>query len=103
MKRVLNIHQEPRQLLESSPGYELVEMKDCDKCCGMAGAFGVKYAELSMPILKQKITNIKDSGAAVVAVGCPACMLQLRGGLDKQAPEIKVKHVADILAENIKD
>ncbi|MDR3565058.1 MAG: LUD domain-containing protein [Negativicutes bacterium] len=101
MKRVLEIHEEPRKLLAGAAGYELVEMKDCDKCCGMAGAFGIKYAELSGPILKQKVTNIKDSGAQVVAVGCPACMMQLRGGLDKQAPEIKVKHVADILAEGI--
>jgi Fe-S oxidoreductase len=52
-------------------------------------------------MLKQKIQNIKDSGAEVVAVGCPACMIQLGGGLDKQAPEIKVKHVAEILAEDL--
>jgi len=103
MKRVLEIHEEPRKLLENAEGYELVEMKDCDKCCGMAGAFGIKYAELSAPILKQKVQNIKDSGAQVVAVGCPACMMQIGGGLDKQAPEIKVKHIADILAEGIKD
>ncbi|MEN6412335.1 MAG: L-lactate dehydrogenase (quinone) large subunit LdhH [Veillonellales bacterium] len=101
MRRGLGIYQEPRQILEAAPGYQFVEMKDCDKCCGMAGAFGVKYTELSMPILKQKIDNIKNSGAEVVAVGCPACMMQLQGGLDKQAPNIAVKHVADILAENI--
>lgn len=102
MKRGLGIFEEPRQLLNAAPGYEFVEMKDCDKCCGMAGSFGLKYTEISMPILKQKITNIKDSGAEVIAVGCPACMMQIQGGLDKQAPNIKIKHVADILAENIK-
>ncbi|MBP2635270.1 MAG: lutB 2 [Firmicutes bacterium] len=102
MKRVLNIHEEPRKLLESTPGYELVEMKDCDKCCGMAGAFGMKYPELSLPLLKQKIQNAKDCGAQVIAIGCPACMMQLRGGVDKQAPEISVKHIADILADTIK-
>ncbi|HWR43309.1 L-lactate dehydrogenase (quinone) large subunit LdhH [Sporomusa sp.] len=102
MKRGLGIYAEPRQLLEAAKGYELVEMKDCDKCCGMAGAFGVKYSELSMPILKQKITNIKASDAEVIAVACPACMMQIQGGLDKQLPTVKIKHVAEILAENIK-
>jgi L-lactate dehydrogenase complex protein LldF len=77
-------------------------MKDCDKCCGMSGAFGLKYAELSMPILKQKIQNIQESGADVVAVACSGCMVQIRGGLDKQAFGIKMKHIADILAESIK-
>ncbi len=102
MKRVLGIHDEPRKLLESTGACEVVEMKDCDKCCGMAGAFGLKYAELSAPILKQKIDNIKDSGAKVVCVGCPACMMQIGGGLDKQAPDVKVRHIADILADGIK-
>jgi L-lactate dehydrogenase complex protein LldF len=103
MKRVLGIHEEPRKLLASTGACEVVEMKDCDKCCGMAGAFGVRHAELSAPILKQKIDNIKESGAQVVCVACPACMMQIGGGLDKQAPDVKVKHVADILAENIKE
>jgi L-lactate dehydrogenase complex protein LldF len=97
MKRVLEIFEEPRKLL-STKGYELVEMKDSDKCCGMAGAFGMKFPELSLPILNQKIQNIKNSGAGIVAVACPACMTQIGGGLDKQAPDIKVKHIADILA-----
>ena len=102
MRRGLGVHEQPRKLLEAAPGYEFVEMHNCDKCCGMAGAFGVKYVELSMPILKDKIKNIQESGATTVAVACPACMMQIGGGLDKQAQGIKVKHVADILAENLK-
>jgi L-lactate dehydrogenase complex protein LldF len=102
MNRVLGIRDQPRKLLDCTEGVELVEMKDCDKCCGMAGVFGMKHANLSLPILKQKIQNAKDSGAEVIAVGCPACLMQINGGLDKQAPEIKVRHVADILAGNIK-
>ena len=102
-KRGLGVYKEPRALLDATNGYELVEMKDCDKCCGMAGAFGIKYTEISMPILKQKITNIKDTGAEIIAVGCPACMMQIQGGLDKQAPHIKVKHIAQLIADKIDD
>jgi len=101
MKRVLMIEREPRQLLAAA-GCELVEMKDADKCCGMSGLFGVKYAELSMPILEQKINNIRDTGAEIAACACSGCMVQLQGGLDKQLPGVKMKHVADILAERIK-
>jgi L-lactate dehydrogenase complex protein LldF len=102
MKRVLGIEKEPRQLLEAA-GCELVEMKDADKCCGMSGIFGVKYAELSMPILEQKIGNIRDTGAEIAACACSGCMVQIQGGLDKQLPGVRMKHVADILAEKIKD
>lgn len=101
MKRVLGIEKEPRRLLEAA-GCELVEMKDADKCCGMSGIFGVKYAELSMPILEQKIGNIRDTGAEIAACACSGCMVQIQGGLDKQLPGVRMKHVADILADKIK-
>lgn len=101
MKRGLGIFTQPRALIKSTAGYEFTEMKNCDKCCGMAGAFGIKYSEISLPLLDEKISNIKDTGADTVAVACPACMMQLRGGLDQQAPNIQVKHIADILAENL--
>jgi L-lactate dehydrogenase complex protein LldF len=98
MKRTLGIHEEPRKLLNAAKGYEYAEMKDADVCCGMAGAFGMKFPELSLPIIDKKIGNIKATEAEVVAVGCPACMMQIRGSLDKKAPHIKTKHVAEILA-----
>ncbi len=100
MKRVLMIDREPRQLLEAA-GCELVEMKDADKCCGMSGLFGVKFAELSMPILEQKIAAIRETGAAIAACACSGCMVQIQGGLDKQLPGVAMKHVADILAGRI--
>ena len=101
MKRVLGIEKEPRQLLEAA-GCELVEMKDADKCCGMSGIFGVKYTELSMPILEQKIAHIRETGAEIAACACSGCMVQIQGGLDKQLPGVRMRHVADILAEKIK-
>lgn len=42
MKRGLGVWEEPRELLKMT-GADFVEMKDSDRCCGMAGAFGVKY------------------------------------------------------------
>jgi len=103
LKRVLGIYEEPRKLIESVESYELVEMKDADKCCGMSGAFGVQHSNLSIPILKQKMDNIENTGAGVVACACSGCMVQLQGGIDQQTPGKKMKHVADILAENIRD
>jgi Fe-S oxidoreductase len=100
---VLGICDEPRRLLEAAKGYRLVEMKDADKCCGMSGAFGVVHSDLSIPILKEKIDNIKDTGSDIVVCACSGCMVQLQGGVDQQLPGVKMKHIADILAENIKD
>jgi hypothetical protein len=43
--------------------------------------------------LGAKIANTQESGAEVVAP-CSGCMVQIQGGLDKQAPGIKMKHIA---------
>lgn len=101
MRRGLGIYKQPRELLESVNGYNFVEMHGCDQCCGMAGAFGMKYANISLRLLGRKLDNIKNAKADVVAVACPACMMQIGGGLDKNMPNVKIKHVADILAENL--
>lgn len=102
LRRGLEITEEPRDILDKS-GYDRVEMKNCDKCCGMAGAFGVKYVELSMPLLKDKVNNIINTGADIAAVACPACKIQIQGGLDKAAPKIKVRHIAELMAEKLEE
>ena len=101
MKRDLGIYEEPRALIDATPGVELVEMHNCDKCCGMAGSFGMKYQEVSIPMLNEKVKNIKDTGATTAVVACPACMMQIGGGLDKADTGIQTKHIADLLAEKL--
>ena len=97
--RSLHVVKEQRELLTSTPGVEFVEMADHDNCCGFAGTYSVLYPEIAAQMLEKKIQNIKDTGADTVAVDCPGCMLQIRGGLDARGLDIKVKHTAEILAE----
>ena len=84
----------------TSKGVEFVEMNDCDNCCGFGGSYSLLYPEISAPILEKKIQNIKESGADVVALDCPGCLMQIKGGLDARGiDDIKVKHTAEIIAE----
>jgi len=99
LKRSLNVYEEQRELLKHTKGVEFVEMNDHDQCCGFGGSYSIMYPEISAPILDNKIKNIQESGADVVAVDCPGCMMQIRGGLDARDLPIKVKHTAEIIAE----
>uniref|UniRef100_C6E3V9 4Fe-4S ferredoxin-type domain-containing protein n=1 Tax=Geobacter sp. (strain M21) TaxID=443144 RepID=C6E3V9_GEOSM len=101
LKRTLKVSEEPRELLQKA-GYQLEEMFECDMCCGMGGSYSMKLPEISAPILKRKLQNIKDTGAPVVAMDCPGCVMQIRGGFDQQGGEVKVKHTAELLAERLK-
>ena len=92
---------EPRDLLKRS-GYELVEMYESDMCCGMGGSYSLKLPEISAPILQRKLANIKGTGASLVAMDCPGCVMQIKGGLDKEGSPVRVKHTVELLAERLK-
>ncbi|HEX9976665.1 MAG TPA: LUD domain-containing protein [Dehalococcoidales bacterium] len=101
LKRGLGVQSEPRQLLVRE-GFELVEMFDADVCCGFGGQVVLDYPELSKSILKRKLDEIEATGVDTVVTNCVACVLQLRGGLDKRQSKIKVVHSAELLAEPAK-
>ena len=92
------VHDSVRALAEKA-GCRTESLPERDNCCGFGGSYSVLYPEISAPILAKKIENIKESGADVVAMDCPGCMMQIRGGLDARNIDIKVKHTAEIIAE----
>jgi Fe-S oxidoreductase len=98
LKRTLHAEKEPRQLLTQA-GFELEEMFECDMCCGMGGSYSLKFPEISKPILIRKLDNIKATGAPVVAMDCPGCVMQIKGGLDKDGAKVEVKHTVELLAD----
>jgi Fe-S oxidoreductase len=101
LKRTLNVHAEPRELMKKA-GFELVEMFESDMCCGMGGSYSIKLPEISAPILQRKLKNIKDTSVQIVAMDCPGCVMQIRGGFDKDGAAVKVRHTAELLEEHFK-
>lgn len=99
LKRTLGVYKEPRELLSHTNGIELVEMTDSDQCCGFAGSYNVLYPNISSKILENKINNANETKADVLAIDCPGCMMQIRGGFDAHGVDMKVKHTAEIIAE----
>ncbi len=102
LKRSLCIHEEPRTLLNLA-GYTIQEMSECDTCCGMGGAYSMKLPEISLPMLKRKLANIDNTKAGTAAMDCPGCVLQIRGGFDRERKNITVKHSVELLAERLKE
>lgn len=100
--RTRNITRQPRELLKSAPGVELREMEGADKCCGLGGTFNVYHYDTSMRINAGKSAAIEESGAEVVATGCPGCMMQLSDGLKQRGAKTRVMHTLEILARRIR-
>ncbi len=94
--RAAGVTAEPRALLSALPGYTHVEMEDADRCAGGAGTYLIKNDRMSRAIFDRKRRAVEKSGAEVVATSCPACMIQLRNGLDDR---VAVRHVIQLVAE----
>ena len=96
--RNLRVKAQPRKLLSNISGAEFIEMHDADRCCGFGGSFSVKYADISAAMVADKVNNIVASGADTV-VGCDmGCLMNIQGMLSRRASDIKVMHIAQILA-----
>lgn len=99
LKRSLHVFEEQRELLKHTKGVNFKEMEECDYCCGFGGSYSVQFPEVAAPLVERKVGHIKDSGADCVAVDCPGCMMQIKGGLDARDVPVDVKHTAEIIAE----
>ena len=101
LKRTLKVWQEPRELLRQA-GYTIAEMAEPDMCCGMGGSYSLKLPEISAPILERKLRNAVATGAGIIAMDCPGCAIQIRGGLDRQNAALRVLHTAELLAGRLR-
>lgn len=96
--RELSIQNEPRQLLRAVRGLELVEMKECETCCGFGGTFSVKFPDISISMAMSKVESIEKCGAEYVTSSDSSCLMQINGLLEKRRSKIKALHLAEILA-----
>lgn len=101
MKKSLGVTSQPRDLIRMNDKYELVEMGECDRCCGSGGSFNLYHYDLSKQIGERKRGNIVASNAQVVSTGCPACMLQMTDMLSQHGDRVAVKHSIEIYADSL--
>ena len=72
-------------------------------CCGAGGAQMWKEEEHgTQNVNKARFAEAKATGAAMLAVGCPFCMVMLTDASKADGGEIQVKDVAEIMAERLK-
>ena len=96
--RDLNLRREPRSLISNVRGAEFVELPNADACCGFGGTFSVKYPEISVAILDNKIEAIERAGVRAVVSADASCLMQIGGRLARQNSKVQVMHIAELLA-----
>ncbi len=94
------IYDEPRAVIEAIPGVELVEMdrnRDRSLCCeGGGGRMWVEGTNLEERLAFQRVQEAADTGADILAVACPFCLLTLEDALKVQRLDDQMQ-VMDIM------
>lgn len=95
--RELGVKTAPRALLENVRGLELIEMGECESCCGFGGTFSVKFPQISTAMAEVKMLSIDETEAEYVVSNDPSCLMQLQGYMDRQGRNVKCMHLAEVL------
>jgi glycolate oxidase iron-sulfur subunit len=90
---------QPRDILKSIPGVELVELPESTWCCGSAGIYNVIQPEMAGELLDRKLKHIRTTGAPVVATANPGCLLQIQNGALRDRLPLRIVHPITLLAE----
>ena len=99
--REYGIKDEPRRLLAQVEGLELIEMEECDTCCGFGGTFAVKNKAISTAMAEKKVENAVATGAEFVVSTEASCLMNINGYCAKHNSSVKGIHLADILASGL--
>jgi len=103
--RANNVYEAPREVIKALDA-ELVEMKRCRTkglCCGAGGAQMFKDAEPGKKEINiERTEEALETGASIIAAGCPFCMTMMSDGVKNKEQEgnVKVKDLAELIADS---
>ncbi|MCP4754520.1 MAG: (Fe-S)-binding protein [Proteobacteria bacterium] len=99
--RGLKVSDQPKKLIQAVDGIELIPLNGAEVCCGFGGAFSFSYPEISEALVKEKTANFINSGADLLVLSEPGCLLNIEGYLKRHHPEKRVRHLVCFLVENL--
>jgi iron-sulfur cluster protein len=99
--RGLNVHTAPKEMIRKA-GFRFVPAAEEETCCGFGGTYSAKFPEISAEILAKKLADAQSTGAGMLVTECPGCVMQLRGGTLRQGVDLEVRHLAEVLAAQLK-
>jgi L-lactate dehydrogenase complex protein LldE len=94
----LGVSAQPKALLGAVQGTTLVPFKGADVCCGFGGTFSNAFPEISTALVAQKVAGFLASGAELLVMCDPGCLLNIQGYLHRLHPGKQAMHLADYLA-----
>ncbi len=101
LQHAQGLREQPRAMLRTIPGVELLELPESALCCGSAGLYGLVQSETAHQLGERKAANIVATPAQAVATGNPGCQLQIKALLNEKGHPLPVVHYIELLDASI--
>ena len=93
------LYDQPRSVLRSIPGIELVEMERSREnawCCGAGAGVSQANTELALWTASERLKEAKATGATVLVTACPWCIRNFKDAVKDSGEDIEIYDVAEI-------
>jgi glycolate oxidase iron-sulfur subunit len=92
-----HVRAQPRALLRSIPGLELLEIPEGDQCCGSAGTYNLFEPASAREIGARKADNVQRCAPDLLASANPGCTMQIGALLAERGARLPAAHPIEIL------
>jgi len=101
LQHAQGLREQPRAMLRTIPGLELLELPESALCCGSAGIYNLVQPETAHQLGERKVEKIVSLPAQVVATGNVGCQLQISALLKEKGASLPVMHYIELLDASI--
>jgi len=101
---IMGIYDAPRDIIQSIPGVELVEMyriKEYAWCCGAGGGVREAYPDFNLFTATERVEEAKATGAEAIVTACPWCERNFMDAINAGGDRMKVLDIIELVQQAI--
>jgi glycolate oxidase iron-sulfur subunit len=102
LQHAQRIRNEPRQVLRTIPGLEIIEIAESAICCGSAGIYNLVEPGPAQELGDRKVNYLLATGAEAVVSSNPGCLLQILSGLERAGKPMPALHMVELIDASIR-
>lgn len=99
------LFEEPRAILKSIPGVELIEMeriKKFSRCCGAGGGVKAGFPDVNNALTDERIKEAERTGAENLVTACPFCYQSFVLGKGRTGSHLRIRDITELVMESIR-
>ncbi|MFK7818965.1 MAG: (Fe-S)-binding protein [Planctomycetaceae bacterium] len=103
LQHAQQVREQPRRILRSIPGLEVLEPAESEICCGAAGSYALTQPEMAHRLGRRKTDKLLATEPQIVVTANAGCSLQLQAHLRQDGAGLPVFHPIELLDMSYRD